>query len=157
MLDKRQNLGRCEKGSIFVESLLVLPLITLLSVGILEFGNVLWQRHQVQTGVRDAARYWARCKPNVVGYTSNCSMTKARNIAFYGNPQGTGALRVPNWQSDSQLTILPAKTDLPPSPNNGDKVYAKAELDYAGSPLFALLRINTVRIEYAHYQRYLGW
>lgn len=159
MSEQRKNLRNCERGSIFVEALLVLPLVTLLSIGVLEFGNVLWQRHQVQTGVRDAARYWARCKANSIAYVSNCSQSKARNIAFYGspNPPSPAVLRVPGWENASQLTILPTKANLPNVPIDSDMVYVEARLNYRGSPLFSLLRIDTITISYAHNQRYIGW
>ncbi|MCI2400419.1 pilus assembly protein [Aliiroseovarius sp. N1Y82] len=128
-----------------------------MTLAILEFGNVLWQRQQVQTGVRDAARYWARCKPVVPSFASNCTIDKARNVAFYGNPEGTPPRRIPNWGQASQLTILPTKANLPGAPTETDLVYVRAELDYSGSPLFNLLALGTVTIVYAQYQRYIGW
>ncbi|KPN62123.1 TadE-like protein [Aliiroseovarius crassostreae] len=159
MSKQRKNLRDCDQGSIFVEALLVLPVITLLSVGVLEFGNVLWQRHQVQTGVRDAARYWARCKADTIAYVSNCNETKARNIAFYGtpNPPSPAVLRVPGWDDASELIILPAKADLPGAPDDGDVVYVEALVTYQDSPLFNLLQIDGITLSYAHNQRYIGW
>lgn len=147
-----------EKGSILVEALLLLPIITIFSIGVLEFGNVLWQRQQLQTGVRDAARYWSRCRPATADFASVCSADIARNIAFYGNPTGTGNTRVPGWDQNSQLTLTPAsKSDFPAVPAQTDKVVVTGTVNYNGSPLVSVLNLSLITIEYTHEERYMGW
>ena len=133
------------------EALIVIPVVALFAIGILEFGNVLWQRHQLQTGVRDAARYWSRCRP---GFGS-CSLDTARNIAFTGIPTTGGTLRIPNWDEASELEIEPV---TPPTvPLATDLVTVTGSVDYQGSPLFNLLMDETFTIQYAHQERYIGW
>lgn len=148
-----------DNGSVLVEALLVVPVFTLFAIGVLEFGNVLWQRNQLQTGVRDAARYWSRCRPNPAGSWPGgaCSLETARNIAFYGSPDGGGDPRIPNWTEDSQLSILPAADDLPGVPAPEDLVIVTGELVYDGSPVFRTLMIPDITIEYKHTERYIGW
>jgi len=68
------------EGALLTETLIVVPVITIFAVGILEFGNVFWQRHQVQVGVRDAARYWSRCR--AAAPFNTCSPEIAQNLAF---------------------------------------------------------------------------
>lgn len=150
---------RDDEGSILAEAMLVIPVVTIFAVGILEFGNVFWQRHLLEVGVRDAARYWARCRP-LSGSEEfmHCSQTIARNIAIYGNPAGTGNFRVPNWQDGAgSVTIEPAEADIPSQPTPTDVVIVKGTMTYAPSPLFRFLRTGNVAISYTHMERYYGW
>lgn len=154
-------------GAVLVETLLVVPVLFILTVGILEFGNVLWQRHQLQVGVRDAARYMARCTADATGSWTggSCSTEIARNIAFYGQPVGPEVTpastedcpdyaRVPNWCVPDQLSIALGSTgDCP------NCVSVTGTLGYAGSPLIGFLNIpdNAIPISYEHMQRHIGW
>lgn len=147
----KRTFWKDDEGTILAEALLVIPVITIFAVGILEFGNVFWQRHLMEVGVRDAARYWSRCDPSF----APCSLTIAENIALYGNPEGSGSLRVPNWEGEGAVTILPAVPVS--SPLAGDTVVVSGTMDYAPSPLFGFLRIVTVPITYTHQERYYGW
>lgn len=156
----RRRIGRfatSDRGSVLTETIIAVPLLTILAVGMLEFGNMLWQRHQMQVGVRDAARYWARCRPGTdpANPVMRCSLATARNLAFYGNPAGTGALRVPGWDNASELTITPA---TPPAvPTATDLVVATAAFPYQGSPLFSVLGLGSVELGYTYTLRYNGW
>lgn len=143
-----------EQGAILVEALIAIPIITIFAVGLLEFGVMFWERQQMQAGVRDAARYWSRC--SLTASTAGaCSLTKARNIAFYGNPAATGGLRVPNWYRPEDLEITPATPPALTTPS--DIVFAQGRLLYSGSPMFGLLDISAVTIRYNYSMRYLGW
>jgi Flp pilus assembly protein TadG len=141
------------EAALLTETLIVVPVVTIFAVGILEFGNVFWQRHQVQVGVRDAARYWSRCRATAPFNT--CTQDIARNLAFFGNPAGTGAPRVPGWTAAADLTILPA---TPPSnPGAADIVTVTGSLTYTGSPLMRLIDLEGFTFAYTHNQRYMGW
>ena len=141
------------EAALLTETLIVVPVVTIFAVGILEFGNVFWQRHQVQVGVRDAARYWSRCR-STVPFTT-CTQDIARNLAFYGNPAGTGTPRVPGWTDAADLTIEPV---TPPSnPGAGDIVTVTGSLTYTGSPLMRLIELEGFTFTYTHNQRYMGW
>ncbi|MGI9352870.1 MAG: TadE/TadG family type IV pilus assembly protein [Rhizobiaceae bacterium] len=144
---------RLETGAIFAEALIVIPVITIFAVGVLEFSNVLWQRHQMQVGVRDAARYWSRCRPTF----HNCTIATARNIAFYAHPSGSGqgTLRVPGWNEDSELSIDPAAPVFP-SPAT-QLVTAVGTLEYQASPLFGFLQVGDVTLRVSHQERIIGW
>lgn len=148
---------RREDGSVLVEALIVVPVFTIFAVGVLEFGNVLWQRNQLQVGVRDAARYWSRCSPDAIGswLGGPCSVATARNIFVYGNPAGTGNPRVPGWETTSVLTFSP--TSLPSIPTDSDIIEVNGSAPYDGSPAFGVLGIPNITIRYAHRERYFGW
>ena len=141
------------QGALLTETLIVVPVVTIFAVGILEFGNVFWQRHQVQVAVRDAARYWARCRQDDVFIT--CTDRIARDLAFYGNPRGEGPPRIVGWVNDEALVIEP---EVPPSnPGADDIVRVTGIHTYTGSPLMRLLQIEAFDFSYTHEQRYIGW
>lgn len=146
-----KNLLRDQNGVVLVETLLAVPLLTLLTFGILEYGNMMWQRQQLQVGVRDAARYWSRCRPSF----HDCSAETARNIAFYGNPAGTGNPRVPGWDAAADLTISPSSPTTTPSAS--DIVIVSGAVTYQGSPVFNAVLDDPVTIGYWTTMRYLGW
>ncbi|MFY0692779.1 MAG: pilus assembly protein [Paracoccaceae bacterium] len=145
-----RKIAKEQEGVVLIEALLALPVLTLLTFGILEFGNMMWQRQQLQVGIRDAARYWSRCQPTF----HSCSQAKARNIAFYGNPAGTGGVRIPGWDEASGLTITPATP--PTSPTPADIVTVSGTMTYEGSPFFGFLLGSSVTIGTYTTMRYLG-
>lgn len=144
------------EGAILTETLIIVPVITIFAVGILEFGNVFWQRHQVQVAVRDAARYWARCLD--VAPFETCDLNIARNLAFYGVPDADPAvdpLRVPGWVGgDDELRI---QRQVLPLPSNIEVVTVTGTHTYTGSPLMRLIQIEAFDFSYTHQQRYIGW
>ena len=145
-----------ESGAILIEGALTFPVLLMVAFGMLEFGSILWQREQVQTGVRDAARYWSRCRQTAGAFNTGCSETIARNIAFYGTPNpGTNApLRVPGWDGNpsTELELFPAKASLPANSSITTAVYATAQYDYQG---FTSLINQT--IFYQSEMRFIGW
>lgn len=142
-----------DDGAIFVETLLAVPVLSLLTFGILEFGHLMWQRQQLQIGVRDAARYWSKCRD-----FESCSADTARAIAFHGHPDGSGPLRVPGWYQDSQLILTPAtKADLPQTPGLEDYVQVEGRVVYQGSPLFNAVFSDSIEIGYWATMRHYGW
>ena len=134
-----------QAGAVLAETLIIVPFVTFFSVGILEFGNMFWQKQQVETGLRDAARYWARCQQSA-SFTANCSQTIARNIAFFSQPT-VGTLRVPAWNPDED-TIDIVRT--------GDVIRASTTYTYGSPMLFAWLGIDITLNAY-HEERYIGW
>lgn len=137
-----------QQGTVMVETLVVIPFVLVFALGILEFGALFWERQLMQGGVRDAARYLSRCNPAF----SSCSITVARNIAFYGNPTGTGALRLADWHRDDQLTV-----SAPFPPATTGSVTVTGSFTYQGSPLVSALRLPPILVSYASTQRYFGW
>lgn len=159
--DIAKRFARAARGAILVETIIVVPLVTVFAAGIVEFGSIFWQRHQMQIGVRDAARYWSRCIGDDT--LSSCSLAKARNMAFYGTAEpdlGKGPcepsiLRVRNWCDPSELLITPS---TPPEDISATNVFTvTGTVAYEGSPVFRLLGIKPIEFTYTYQQRYIGW
>ncbi|MBS3648101.1 pilus assembly protein [Pseudaminobacter sp. 19-2017] len=149
------RLHRDTQGAVLAETIVVVPFVTLFSVGILEFGNMFWQKEQIETGLRDAARYLSRCQPTnkAAGFESYCTEGLARRLAYYGTvADGTTAPRVTGWTpSRSEINF-----DYPM--RNGQKVVvARTDHVYSASPLFNWLRLDRITIQAYHEQRYVGW
>ncbi|NEY91255.1 TadE/TadG family type IV pilus assembly protein [Tabrizicola oligotrophica] len=140
-----------EAGAVLAETIIVVPVLTVMTIGTLEFANIFWQRQQMQIGVRDAVRYWSRCRPTF----NACTVTMARNIAFYGNAAGTGSLRVPGWDEADELTLAPAEP--PTSPDATSMVTGVGTVTYVTSPFFGALEIDAISFSYTYSQRYIGW
>lgn len=141
--------ARDERGSVLAETLLVIPFLTLLAAGILEFGQIFWQRQQIETGLRDAARYMARCRHDA----AICQAT-ARNLAYRGTVDGSGPLRVPNWPGASEtITFTFTYT------NTGDKdsVTAQTVHTMIESPVLAWLGLGEIAVTANHSQRVIKW
>lgn len=147
------------QGAVLTETIVVFPFLTLFSIGILEFGNMLWQKEQIEAGLRDAARYLSRCQPdNLPDFDSDCSEVLARRIAYYGTTSASATVpRVTGW--------TPARSAIAfeyPMRNGyqvgGHKVVvARTSHVYSASPLFGWLDLGAVNIEAYHEQRYVGW
>jgi len=57
------RLSSDRRGSIAAEFALVIPLLLLLSFGMIEFGRAMWVRNSLQSTVEDAARCYALNRP----------------------------------------------------------------------------------------------
>ncbi|WP_037435651.1 TadE/TadG family type IV pilus assembly protein [Sinorhizobium fredii] len=141
-----------EEAAGLTETIIVVPFVTVFAAGILEFGNLFWERMQIDAGLRDAGRYLARCRPTSPTYASTCSQTTAKLIAFYGtqSPAEGAVLRVPGWG--------PNLTDITVNAVGGDGTFTieTAHL-YQASPLFGWLGIGAITISASHEERYMGW
>ncbi|NDW01112.1 TadE/TadG family type IV pilus assembly protein [Salipiger sp. PrR002] len=146
-----------ERGSVIAETLIAFPILTLVTFGLIEVGNIMWEREQMQAGLRDAARYWSRCRPATANFASTCSEDYARNIAFYGGPSSSDTLRVPGWSDPSQITFTPAKADLPTNPAPDDLVVVSGEVTYSRPGAMTLLFGESFTIAHSVELRHIGW
>ncbi|APG92218.1 TadE/TadG family type IV pilus assembly protein [Sinorhizobium americanum] len=140
------------EGAVLAEALIAVPFITIFAAGILEFGNVFWERMQIDAALRDAGRYLSRCRPTSPTYTSTCSEATAKLIAYYGtqSPAADAGLRVPGWGPNlADITVNPVGAD-------GTFTIQTAHL-YETSPIFGWLGIDEITISASHEERYMGW
>lgn len=142
-----------ESGVVMTEALLAVPFLTLFSVGLLEFGAVLWQREQIETGLRDAARYVARCRTSAsnAAVPASC-LTVARNLAYHATVDGTGPLRVSGWNVGTSNIVFTY-----PALGAETGVTATTTNQMISSPMFGMLDIDALTITLSHSQRRVGW
>ncbi|SFQ05440.1 Flp pilus assembly protein TadG [Mesorhizobium sp. NFR06] len=151
---------RDDNGAVLVEMTLVTPFVLLLSAGVFEFSNILNTRMLLDAGVRDAARYMARCSSD----WNTCS-GYATNLAVKGVITG-GSARVPGWttgqvtirKSKSLQAIDPAGTELYLSAtSNVDVVEVSTTFPYANLGLWSYLGFGQLNLTVFHQERVLGW
>lgn len=146
------SFGQNDDGAVLTEALVAVPFIAVFAAGILEFGNIFWERMQIDAGLRDAGRYLARCRPDSGTYDSTCNENTAKLIAFYGtqSPAANTALRVRGWGPDlADITVVPVDAD--------GSITVQTSHVYQSSPIFSWLGIDQITIRSSHEQRYMGW
>lgn len=96
-----------QRGLAAAEAAVVLPLLLLLFLATAELGRAFLHHNTLSKSVRDGARYLAA---NVVDdFTSTIDVTPAvetaaKNLARYGNINGTGSTLLPDY-IDGHLTV----------------------------------------------------
>jgi Flp pilus assembly protein TadG len=116
------------EGASLIEMAVVTPFLFILILGILEFGNVLYQHQLISSGIRDAGRYLARWNDNDIT-TNDCGALPttvedtAKQIAVTGSPSG-GDKRV-DWWNVGDISITYATTPAIDS-GTGARLYSEA-------------------------------
>lgn len=147
-----------------VEMALITPLMLSLSAGVFEFGNLIHKKLLIEAGLRDAARYAARCHsidPTV------CPMRAAR-LAATATFDGTGAVRVAGWAA-ADVTVAPqyqtiavtvdgsGNQNYRSSTANVYTVRVSTSFEYAGVSLLSYLGLGPITLTGAQEERYIGW
>ena len=102
-------------GSSLVELSILMPIVLTLGFGVFEFGNMLYQHHLVETGLKDAARYLARVRDPIA------NQQIGKEIAVMGEVAGTNK-RVSFWNiSDVSVTL--SSIANPPDATTGERTY----------------------------------
>lgn len=156
-----------ERGAMLVEMALITPLMLSLSAGVFEFGNLIHKKLLIEAGLRDAARYAARCRPTESTGTGTCSVI-AKNLAATATFDGTGAVRVAGWTAAS-VTVQPQFLTIPVTidgsgnqnyRNSSSNVYTvrvSTSFPYAGVSLLSYLGLGPITLTGAQEERYIGW
>lgn len=84
-----------ERGAVLLELSVVLPVLLLLGLGTLEFGNLFYQYHLMANAVRDAARYAASRNDDV------CSGAADADIIAVAKQTGSGQI----WPTGTNITV----------------------------------------------------
>jgi Flp pilus assembly protein TadG len=158
---------REERGAAIVEMTLVTPLMISLAAGVFEFGNLIHQKLLIEAGLRDGARYGARCNSQM--YTDfglaapNCAIN-AENLAVFGNVAGTGNARVTNWGAANVTIDIANAADCRDAVVGGVAQYrsvtpsvcivrATSTFNYQGVALLAFLGLGPITLNSSHEER----
>lgn len=157
-----------ERGAILVEMTLITPLMIALSAGVFEFGSLIHQKLLIEAGLRDAARYAARCNSQLYsdyGLAINCA-ANAENIALYGNIAGSGTGRVAGWSGTNVTIDIANLADCRDAVVGGVTQYrsatakvcivrAASTFQYDGIGLLAYLGLSPITLNGVHEERYI--
>jgi Flp pilus assembly protein TadG len=98
---KRLVSPHAQRGLAAVEFVVCAPLVLLLLLACAEIGRAFVQFATLSYTIRDAVRFVTTNSINGttgVVLISNTTITRAKNLAVYGNIGGTGTPRLPNYQ-----------------------------------------------------------
>lgn len=156
-----RNLGqlwRDRSGTSLLETAIVLPFVLILAFGVIEYGNALYMHHQVETGVRDAARYLARHE-NPMALAD-----QAKLLALTGSITG-GEKRVGPWDSND-IAVSVREIANPIDGTTGERTYrggnpikvvrVSTSFDYAGLGGLNLLGSTMLGFSVFHEERVIG-
>lgn len=167
-MERFGRFARDEEGAALVEAAVLLPFLALLLFGAFEFSKIVYDRHLVETGVRDAARYLARTEDPLAA----ANRQQARSIAVFGTADGSGRPRVAWWTPAALqaggcsgfCVVLTETANV--DPMTGGKRFRGADtvrsvevsafVDHPGLGAFALLGIEGLRMRVAHQERVIG-
>jgi Flp pilus assembly protein TadG len=159
-----RRFGLEERGAVLVEMTLITPLMIALSAGVFEFGNLIQKKLLVEAGLRDAARYAARCNADFSGL--DC-LGKAENIALTGSHDGTGSPRISDWTAAMVTVVVRDDQDAHDEATNTliyrsvtanvRVVRAATSYPYAGTSLLSFLGIGPITLTASHEERVIGW
>ena len=154
----RKNLVGDQRGTALVETAIVMPFLLVLGLGVFEFGNILYNHHLVNTGVRDAARYLARFR------LPETRETEAKQLAVTGSTAG-GINRVAWWNTDD-VTVSYKEIANPPDvtgerPYRGPDpirvVQVRTNVTYGGIGFLGFLGLGeSLTFGIAHEERVVG-
>ena len=154
---------REERGAILVEMTLITPLMLALSAGVFEFGNLIHKKLLIEAGLRDAARYAARCNSQMYtdyGLAIDCA-ANARNIALYGSIV-VGEARVTGSQevtidianpSDCHDASVDGVTQYRSAVPQVCIVRASSSFEYEGVGLLSYLGLSPITLNGVHEER----
>jgi Flp pilus assembly protein TadG len=87
---RKRRIFRDQRGQEIVEFAFMLPLLALLLAGVIEFGRAFYEYNILSKSVRNAARYLSAAVIDSTGAIPATNVTRARNIAVYGNITSSG-------------------------------------------------------------------
>jgi Flp pilus assembly protein TadG len=155
---------RDSTGSALVETTIMMPFLLILCAGVFSFGDLFYKRLLIETGVRDASRYLARCNTTIWS-TTECE-DKARNVAVFGNSAGgaSGDERVSDWAFGD---VSVSYSDITNDDGSGNKLYrggdtirivrVSTSFPYTGTGLLNYIGFASIDINAAHEERVVGW
>lgn len=90
-----------ERGAALIELAIIIPFLTVLGLGVMEFANYFFNYQLVQNSIRDAARYAASLPYDSTNTTQNDAAIK--NLAITGVT--TGGVKKVKWWSTSDVSV----------------------------------------------------
>lgn len=112
-----QQRMRQQRGVAAVETVIALPVLLLLFMATGEIGRAFMQYNTLEKGLRDGAQYLAT--HSLIGDTGviedplpAADQDAARNLARYGNVNGTGDTLVPGYTEDMLTIDVPDESHI---------------------------------------------
>lgn len=146
------------RGVAMLEVAVVLPVLLAIGLGVIEFGNLIFNYHLIENGVRDAARYAA-------GRPADCGCdSDIKSIAMTGSLSG-GEYRV-SWWNDPDTQISIDRTTVPNEDDEGNQLYnfdgdvplvtVSSNVSYQPLGFLTYLGLGAPTLSVSHQERVIG-
>lgn len=155
-----KRFARDERGAALVEMTLLTPVLLLIAAGVFEFSGIMHTKLLIEAGLRDGARYIARCYRS--DPPTGCE-TVGKSIAVNGLALTP---RVSDWTTDLvqvgyETTPITIDADglQDYRSNTGFVRVVKVSTDYPyiGSGLAAYIGLDDFTLSMEHEERVIGW
>lgn len=133
-----------DDGTAFVEAALVVPFTILLFVGLVDFGRAYFTLATAQKSARNAVRYLTTLPPATI---CNWGLTRAKNLARFGNIGGTGGQLVPGW-TDTQIKLIQPSCVSPITTASIIQIQADVPFQPLIWPVVGLPSTMTLKVDY---------
>lgn len=100
--------SQLERGQSVLEFALILPLMLVVTLGIIEFGRAYYQYNTLTKAIRDGARYMSK------HVYSSAYETNTKNLVVYGNTFGTGTPILPGLTT-AKIVVTPVPSGATPA------------------------------------------
>ncbi len=146
-----------KRGTALLELAVILPVLFTIGLGVFEFGNLIYNLHLINVGVRDAARYAA-------GLPQGSADAAAKNIALRGVVSG-GTYRVSWWNNANTMIAIAYPTTPNPvvggaqtyrGPDPIVKVRVTASVPYQALGFLGYLSLGSITLAASHEERHFG-
>jgi Flp pilus assembly protein TadG len=150
-----RSLWHDREGAALLETIVVVPVVFMLTFGVFEFAWVFYTHQLVSAGLRDAARYAARAADNPCNSTV---VTDAQNLAATGTTDGSGNTRVAGWAAaDVHIDCASISNSAGTYRGGTNIIIVTASTSYTESSLgfFPYLGLSAPTISVSHSERAL--
>lgn len=141
---------KADEGTSLVEAALVLPFTIILFAGLIDFGRAYFTLATAQKSARNAVRYLTVLPPGTI---CGWGLTRARNLARYGNVAASGNALIVGW-TDDQIKLKQPDCSSPVTSAS----VVQIEADVPFSPLVwpAIGLPNTMTLKVNYEARWIG-
>ena len=149
-----------ERGSALLELVAIIPVLTVLGLGVIEFANYFYMKQLAESGVRDAARYAASLPYSSSNPGQND--TAIKNLAVTGMASG-GTSRINGWTTTSVSVTWgtvdnTAVNGVTPYRYSGNVpvVTVSTSFPYPSLGFLGIMGLNSLSVKASHKERVFG-
>jgi hypothetical protein len=138
------QLRRSDEGTALVEASVVIPIAIVIFIGLIDFGRAYFTLATAQKSTRDAVRYLTTLPPGTI---CGWGLTRAKNLARYGNIAASGNALVPNWTA-TQITLKQPNCSSPVTAASIVQIQADVPFTPLVWPAIGLPSSMTLKVDY---------
>lgn len=150
------KLSRCDRGDVFVEAAVALPIMIVIMAGLVDFGLAYSNLATAQKSLRNASRYLAVLPAEAVCGSAALGLQRAKKLAVYGKQDITSLDNplIRGWTADD-ITLNPVTCqEWPDDPP--EIVWLEADVKYRGLMWQVIGFSDSITLHASHQERWIG-